>query len=73
MSEKLEYIDQYFNGQLSDPEKTAFPLIYEVDYVRVSQKTQGQYKKIGRFIPGNNAGLAEQKKKLKKIETGKQE
>ena len=31
MSEKLEYIDQYFNGQLSDPEKTAFEEKIESD------------------------------------------
>ena len=34
-----------------NPERTAFPLKYEVDYVRVSQKIKGQYKLIGPYKP----------------------
>jgi len=34
-----------------NPERTAFPLKYEVDYVRVSQKIKGQYKLAGTYKP----------------------
>jgi beta-glucanase (GH16 family) len=34
-----------------NPQGTAFPLKYEVDYVRVSQKIKGQYKLVGTYKP----------------------
>ena len=35
-----------------DPTKTLFPLKYEIDYVRVSQKIHGSYKHLERYKPG---------------------
>ena len=34
-----------------NPDRTAFPLIYEVDYVRVSQKIAGRYTAVGTYKP----------------------
>jgi beta-glucanase (GH16 family) len=37
-----------------DPSGTLFPLKYEVDYVRVRQKTKGMYRDVGRFVPARH-------------------